>query len=401
MTGWKLFFCGICALAAIAAQTTPPAGTGPARGTGGRGGMASPATALRSPEVHPDRRVTFRHRAPQADKVELAGEIVGLNSPREMKKDENGIWTVTIGPLEPEIYVYNFRVQGVNVTDPSNPWLKPTPPGQTLANFVEVPGDTPAFYDARPVPHGEVRMRLYESKVMGVTRWLWVYTPPDYDRSTAKYPVLYLLHGNGENQSGWVVNGRTNIILDNLIAEKKALPMVVVMPQAHALQAAGVAPLALVPNETGMFSDKFPPDLLNEIIPLVEKTYRVQTGAEHRAIAGLSMGGGQALRIGLANPDVFHWVLGFSAAVGGQFGETEQLLQKVTADSAGMNRKLRLLWISVGRQDFLYQADKQFAEALKAKGVNVTYKETEGGHFWNIWRANIHETAQMLFAPRR
>jgi enterochelin esterase family protein len=177
--------------------------------------------------------------------------------------------------------------------------------------------------------------------------------------------------------------------------------MVVVMPQGHALQAAGVAPLALVPNETGMFSDKFPPDLLDEIIPLVAKTYRVYNDADHRAIAGLSMGGGQALRIGLGNPDVFHWVLGFSAAVGGQFGDTEQLLQKVTADSAGMNRKLRLLWISVGRQDFLYQADKQFADALKAKGVNVTYKETEGGHFWNIWRNNIHETAQMLFAPRR
>lgn len=401
MTRGKLFLCGISVLATLAAQTTPPPGAGPGRGAGGRGAMGSPATALRSPEVHPDRTVTFRFRAPQADKVELVGEIVGLNTPKAMTKDENGIWSVTLGPLAPEIYVYNFRAQGMNVIDPANPSIKPTPPGQILANFVEVPGDGPAFYDARPVPHGEVRMRLYESKVMGVTRWLWIYTPPDYDKSTAKYPVLYLLHGNGENQSGWVVNGRTNIILDNLIADRKAEPMVVVMPQGHALQAAGVAPLALVPNETGMFSDKFPPDLLDEIIPLVAKTYRVINDADHRAIAGLSMGGGQALRIGLGNPDVFHWVLGFSAAIGGHFGDTEQLLQKVVADSAGMNRKLRLLWISVGRQDFLYQADKQFADALKAKGVNVTYKETDGGHFWNIWRNNIHETAQMLFAPRR
>ena len=300
----------------------------------------------------------------------------------------------------PRSDVDNFRVQGVSVVDPSNPSIKPTPPGQVLSNFVEVPGDQPGFYDARPVPHGEVRMKLYDSKVMGVTRWLWIYTPPDYDKSSAKYPVLYLLHGNGENQEGWVVNGRANLILDNLIAHRKAQPMIVVMPQGHALQAAGVAPLAIVPNETGMFSDKFPPDLLDEIIPLVGKTFRVYNDADHRGIAGLSMGGGQASRIGLENPDVFHWVLGFSAAIGGQFGETDQLLQKVVADPAAMNRKLHLLWISVGRQDFLYQADKQFAEALKAKGVNVTYKETEGGHFWNIWRNNLHEAAPTLFAPR-
>ncbi len=395
----KLALCVVVVPATLMAQT-PPAGQGAGRAAGGRGRgpMGSPATALRSPEVNPDRTVTFRFRAPQAEKVELVGEIVGLNTPKAMNKGEDGVWTVTIGPLAPEIYVYNFRANGVNTIDPSNPALKPTPPGQTLANFVEVPGDGPAFYDARPVPHGEVRMRLYESKVMGVTRWLWVYTPPGYDKSTARYPVLYLLHGNGENQSGWVVNGRTNIILDNLIADRKAQPMIVVMPQGHALQAAGVAPLTLVPNETGMFSDKFPPDLLNEIIPLVSRTYRVYDDADHRAIAGLSMGGGQALRIGLSNPDVFHWVLGFSAAVGGQFGETDELLQKVAADATVMNRKLRLLWVSVGRQDFLYQADKQFAEALQAKGVKVTYKETEGGHFWNIWRNNIYETAQMLFS---
>ena len=141
-----------------------------------------------------------------------------------------------------------------------------------MSSFVEVPGDSPAFYDSRAVPHGDVRMMLYESKPMGVTRWVWVYTPPGYDRSTStRYPVLYLLHGNGEAQNGWVMNGRANIILDNLIADRKAVPMIVVMPQGHALQGAGVGPLERIPGETSMFSDRFPKDLLEEVIPLVEQ----------------------------------------------------------------------------------------------------------------------------------
>ncbi len=148
-----------------------------------------------------------------------------------MTQDAEGVWTITLGPLPPEIWSYNFRVHGVDVTDPSNPALKPTPPGQAPSSFVEVPGDIPSFYDAKAVPHGEVRMVLYESKAMGVTRWLWVYTPPGYDRSSSRYPVLYLLHGNGEAQNGWVMNGRANIILDNGIADGKVAPMIVVMPQ--------------------------------------------------------------------------------------------------------------------------------------------------------------------------
>jgi enterochelin esterase family protein len=363
--------------------------------------MATPVTALRSPEVHPDRTVTLRFRAPQADNVELAGEILQGQPPRAMNKNESGVWSITVGPLPPEIWIYNFRVQGVDVVDPSNPAIKPTPPGLAMSSFVEVPGDQPAFYDSRPVPHGEVRMLLYESKAMGVTRWLWVYTPPDYDRSTAKYPVLYLLHGNGEAQNGWVMNGRANIILDNLIADRKAQPMIVVMPQGHALQGANVGPLVRIEGETGMFSERFPKDLLDEVLPLMERKFRVQADAEHRAIAGLSMGGGQALNIGLSHPELFHWVLGFSAAVGGQFLNLDDTVQKLAADPAAANRTLRLVWISVGKQDFLYQANRQFADGLKAKGINVRYVETEGAHVWSVWRRNLNETAALLFAPRR
>jgi len=163
--------------------------------------MNTPVLALKSPEVHPDRRVTLRFRAPEAEMVHLVGEITQGRGPQPMTRDAEGIWTITVGPLPPEIWSYNFRVQGVDVPDPSNPAIKPTPPGQTMSSFVEVPGDEPAFYDSRPVPHGEVRMVLYESNAMGVTRWLWVYTPPGYDTSDARYPVLYLLHGTARRRA--------------------------------------------------------------------------------------------------------------------------------------------------------------------------------------------------------
>ncbi|MEP6716551.1 MAG: alpha/beta hydrolase-fold protein [Terriglobia bacterium] len=363
--------------------------------------MATPVTALRSPEVSPDRTVTLRFRAPEATRVDLVGEINQGQGPKALTKDDQGIWTITVGPLPPEIWSYNFRIQGLDVVDPSNPAIKPTPPGQTMSSFVEVPGDEPGFYDSRLVPHGDVRMMLYESKAMGVTRWLWVYTPPNYDTTSAKYPVLYLLHGNGEAQNGWVMNGRANIILDNLIADGKAQPMIVVMPQGHALQGANVGPLVRIAGETGMFSDRFPEDLLHDVIPMIERRYRVSADADHRAIAGLSMGGGQSLSIGLNHPDIFHWVLGFSAAVGGQFMNTAEAFTAPLADPAAINKKLRLLWISCGKQDFLYQANRQLVDTFKTKGINVTYRETEGAHVWSVWRKNLNETAGMLFALRQ
>jgi enterochelin esterase family protein len=393
----------LIAASAAFGQVTPAPGPSPAGRSGGRGGRGggTPVNALVSPEVHPDRTVTFRFRAPQASEVQLVGEVMQGKGPQAMTKDEAGIWTTTVGPLPPEIWIYNFRVQGVDVTDPSNPAIKPTPPGQTMSSFVEVPGETPAFYDSRPVPHGEVRMTLYESKIMGVTRWVWIYTPPGYDSSSTKYPVLYLLHGNGEAQNGWVMNGRANIILDNLIADGKAQPMVVVMPQGHALQGAGVGPLVRISGESGMFSPRFPKDLLNEVIPMIERKYRVIADADHRAIAGLSMGGGQALSIGLAHPDLFHYVLGFSAAVGGNFLPMDEVLQPVLTDPAAANAKFRLIWISVGRQDFLFAADQQFAKSLTEKGVKNVYRETEGAHVWSVWRKNLNETAPMLFTAAR
>jgi enterochelin esterase-like enzyme len=378
-------------------QVPPDAGRAAGRG----GGMPTPYTALHSPEVHPDRTVTLRFRAPSALQVEVVGEILQGKGSLSMTKGEDGIWTATLGPLPPEIWIYNFRVQGVDVPDPSNPAIKPVPPGFAMSSFVEVPGDTPAFYDSRPVPHGEIRMVLYESKTMGVTRWIWIYTPPNYDRGSAKYPVLYLLHGNGEAQNGWIMNGRANIILDNLIADKKAQPMIVVMPQGHALQGANVGPLVRLAGETDMFSKRFPQDLLQDVIPLVERNYRVRADADHRAIAGLSMGGGQALSIGLARTDLFHYVLGFSGAVGGPFMNAEAEFSEALSKPEILNSRLRLLWVSCGKQDFLYQANRQFVDMLKSKGVKVLFRETEGSHVWSVWRNYLYETAPMLFTDLR
>ena len=356
--------------------------------------MSTPVTALVSPEVHADRRVTLRFRAPEATLVQLVGELAQGRGPQPMTKDAEGLWTITVGPLAPEIWSYNFRVHGVDVVDPSNPAVKPTPPGAAMSSFVQVPGDAPAFYDSRPVPHGDVRMVLYESAAMGVTRWLWVYTPPGYDQSRDSYPVLYLLHGNGEAQNGWVMNGRANIILDNGIADGRVAPMIVVMPQGHALQGAGVGPLVRLGGETSMFSPRFPRDLLEDVVPLVERKYRAKKGPEHRAIAGLSMGGGQALSIGLANPKVFSYVLGYSAAVGGQFLDMTDVLPKAGAPSL---RSYRLVWLSCGRQDFLFKANQEFAEVLRQRGVDLTYRETDGAHVWSVWRHNLRDTLPLLF----
>lgn len=398
----------ICALvimlilgAPLAQSTAQTKGASGANRNSRSGGMATPYSALHSPEIHPDRTVTLRFLAPNATQVEVVGEILQGKRPLAMTKGNDGVWTTNLGPLPPEIWSYNFQVQGVDVTDPSNPAIKPVPPGFAMSSFVEVPGDTPAFYDSRPVPHGEVRMVLYESKSMGVTRWVWIYTPPNYDKSSTKFPVLYLLHGNGEAQNGWIMNGRANIILDNLIADKKAQPMIVVMPQGHALQGANVGPLVRLTGESDMFSKRVPEDLLQDVLPLVERNYRVYKDADHRAIAGLSMGGGQALSIGLARTDLFHYALGFSAAVGSPFMNAESEFSEVLLKPKDLNSKLRLLWVSCGKQDFLYQANRQFVAMLKSKDINVVFHETEGSHVWSVWRNYLNETAPMLFSELR
>ena len=393
--------------AMLGGQTTPPQG-GAAPGRGGRG---APAPALRSPEVNADRTVTFRVRAPQANAVELVGEVTQGKGPQAMTKGSDGVWSVTIGTLPPEIWIYNFRVGGVDFPDPANISVMPRAAGTAVSSFVEVPGDGAAFYDSRPVPHGEVRMVLYESKAMGVNRYMWVYTPPNYEKSTVKYPVYYLLHGNGETQSGWVMNGRANIILDNLIADGKALPMVVVMPHGHPIQSASVGPFAVVPpqGQPGMGNfTLFTQDLLEQIIPTVEKNFRVYTDADHRAIGGLSMGAMQSVAIGLSHPELFHYVLAYSGGFGGMGPtaaaadvETQSPWKDLLANPVATKKWLHLLFLGCGQQETgMLAPGQQLVKLFNEKGINAQWADYPGGHVFSVWRNQLNKTAPMLFRER-
>jgi enterochelin esterase family protein len=381
-----------------------PSGTAPGRRSDG-----GPLTALRSPEVHTDRRVTFRLRAPAAAGVELVGEVLQGKPPQPMTRDADGVWSITIGPLPPEIWIYNFRIQGVDLPDPSNIAMMTRAPGTANSSFVEVPGDGPSFYDSRPVPHGDVRQVLYESKAMGVSRYLWVYTPPDYDKSATKYPVLYLLHGNGETQSGWVANGRANIILDNLIAEHRAEPMVVVMPHGHPIQSASVGPFEAVPpvGEPVMLNfTLFTRELLDQIIPMVERSYRVYTDREHRAIGGLSMGAFQSVEIGLAHPDRFGYVLAYSGGFGAlgpqppASPEAQPPWKELLAQPSA--KHLPLLFLGCGQQETgMLAPGKRLVQLLADRGARAKWADYPGGHVFSVWRNLLHESVPLLFKGAR
>ena len=348
--------------------------------------FSKPGTAARtnqtiSPEVHPDRRVTFRLRAPDSDRVGVSVQFAEGVQP--MNKDSNGVWNITLGPAEPDIYVYSFIVDGLEIADPVNPFIKFW---RTSKSLVEVPGDKPLFFREQRVSHGVVHIHKYESKSLGLMRPLYVYTPPDYGKDPdAKYPMLFLLHGSGDTENTWTVVGRANVIVDNLIAQKKAVPMVIVMPYGH------------TPAGTAAGLDKcntraFERDMIEDVIPYVERNYRVSRDRKHRAIAGLSMGGGQSVIVGLGNLDIFAWVGAFSAAVREE-GEYKRLL----SDPKLTNAKLELLWIGCGRKDFLFDANEEFLEVLKAKKVRHVARITDGAHDWRVWRRYLNEFVPLLY----
>ncbi len=328
-----------------------------------------------SPEIKGDRTVTFRFRAPQAHQVLLSVEY--LEGLRPLRRGEDGVWSVTLGPFEPELYSYNFVVDGVSTVDPLNPTIKIGT--GTTQSLLDIPGDPPLFFNERPVPRGTVHLHRYVSKTLGVTRGLNVYTPPGYSQEPrAAYPVFYLLHGAGDNERGWSTIGRAGVILDNLVAERKAVPMIIVMPDGHAPRREGV-------------ENPFREDLVNDIIPFVEAHYRIKTGPENRALAGLSMGGFQTLDIGVARQDLFGWIGVFSGGIGESYEKTHGAF----LDSA--NRNLRLFWIGIGKTDFLWERNESLLKLLREKGVGHSFRLSEGGHTWKNWRAYLHEFAQLLF----
>jgi enterochelin esterase family protein len=344
-----------------------------------------------SPEVHPDNSITFRFRDPAATSVVLALE--GTKA-APMQKDDAGIWSVTTAPLEPDYYGYMFRADGVSLLDPGNSLFKPNLLGTN--SMVHVPGPSSLPWETNDVPHGEVHHHFYSSAIIGDKRDYFVYTPPGYDADPAQhYPVLYLFHGYSDDASGWTAVGRANFILDNLIAEGKAKPMLIVMPLGYG------APEIVARTGGGSLRDAglrdknynlFRDALFNEVMPQVEKQYRVQPDANSRAIIGLSMGGAESLFIGLNAPDRFAWIGSMSA--GGSSGDFEKTYPNVTEK---LNDQIKLLWIACGTEDGLITGNRKMREWLKGKGVHVTEIETPGVHSWLVWRRNLAAFAPLLF----
>jgi enterochelin esterase-like enzyme len=350
-------------------------------------GFQRPVT---SPDVAPDRRVTFRLRAPDATAVTLSGEFLSGSKP--LVKDSDNIWSVTTDPLPPEIYSYNFTIDGVKTIDPSNPEVKTGSTAQTIQSVLEVPGETPAFYDARPVPHGEIRTEWYESKSLHTTRRLTIYTPPGLDTSGhTRYPVLYLLHGANADEAAWTKLGRVNLILDNLLAEKKIKPFLVVMPFGY-----GVPPGTEPSNGSFVgISNTFGKDLLGDVVPYVEARFPFYVDRDYRAIAGLSMGGVESLTIGLNHLELFSYVASFSAAV--RPADFPKDFAALSANPQEANKKLHLLWLGVGRQDNLFGATDSFSKYLDAAQIKHTYQTSDGAPTWIVWRRYLRDFAPLLF----
>ena len=353
----------------------------------------------RSPQINPDRTVVFRYIAPLAKNVKLS--VQSEKAPVQMTKDASGIWSVTIGPVNPDIYPYSFNVDGVQVMDPGNVAFFPNE--RFKGSLLDVPGDPPLIHSLKNVPHGTITYEYYQS-VEGTTGTLLVYTPPGYEKETGKkYPVFYLVGGTTDTEETWFKVGRANMILDNLIAEGKAKPMILVMPYGNieariAEQKGGLKPADPSGRESPEAVSRaknYGNDLVNNIIPYIEKNYRAISNGESRAIGGFSRGGGQTLRTGFGNIDKFSWICCYSAYLTPQ--EMESEYKYVCADPDKTNKQLKMLWVSVGNEDFLYKSTVEFMDYLKTNKVNYKSLITSGGHTWMNTRTFLTETAQLLF----
>jgi enterochelin esterase family protein len=383
------------AVALLQLNTIPFGATAqPAAAPGGR----NRPPPIVSPEVSADRHITFRIQAAKAEKVRLgAGDIPGSSSSAEFTKGSNDVWEATIGPIDPGAYRYNINVDGVSVIDPRNPATSES--NNNVWSLVVIPGSD--FMDTREVPHGAVAAVTYYSKALQKFRRLHVYTPPGYELGHGKLPVFYLLHGAGDSDDAWTSVGRAGFILDNLIAAGKAKPMLVVMPAGHT-RAFGFG------GGGRGATDEFVQDFTNDIMPYVEKNYRVYTDRAHQAIAGLSMGGGQTINIGIPHLDKFAYIGVYSSGIFGivpRPGATNTNSQEPSwesqhlgvMDNPKLKKGLKLFWFSTGKDDFLIGTTRATVEMFKKHGFDPVFKESSGGHTWINWRNYLNEFAPQLF----
>ena len=375
--------------------------------------VAAPAK-LKSPETFPDHTIIFRLTAPKANTVTLNGSWLGATD-LPMTKDDNGVWSIIVGPLPPQMYGYWFLVDGVRVIDPSNSETERD--GMRYNSMLMVSGPQSALWDFKDVPHGTLDQVWYPSPTLGIDeRRMYVYLPPDYLKNPAKkYPVLYLLHGGGGDEDAWTVMGRATVIMDNLIASGKAVPMIVVMPNGnprqYVSQGFGLGPTpsltqvnAPLPNPQGQnpqtqcgprpapaYEGSYPESIVKDIIPFVEKTYRVIPDKEHRAIAGLSMGGGQTIVTTNHNPDTFSYIGAFSPAGATVEDAFAPGLDAIKKDG------VKFYWTGAGDRDICRQSTLNLEEQLKARGIPTSYKEIPGIHYWFLWRDFLGDYASLLF----
>jgi enterochelin esterase family protein len=370
------------------------------------------AAPIISPEVKPDHTVTFRIQAADADSVQITGDflppakmktqwgVMDVPGKANLKKDDKGIWTFTSQPLQSDLYSYTVIVDGFKTTDPSNVYI--IRDVASVFNVFIVGGGKADLYQVNKVPHGSVTRRWYDSPGNGTSRRITVYTPAGYETSKETYPVLYLLHGMGGDEEAWIALGRTSQILDNLIAQGKAKPMIVVMTNGNVAQEAapgesslGFAKPSMMMDHTmdGKFEETFP-----DVIKFVEANYRVKAEKSGRAIAGLSMGGYHSLHISRYYPNTFDYVGLFSAAIMPNDKVTSKVYENLDSTlKTQMKNGCKLYWIGIGKTDFLYKNVTDYRAKLDGMGMKYTYFETEGGHTWTNWRVYLSQFAPQLF----
>ncbi len=362
-----------------------------------------------SPEIHDNNTVTFRFKAPKAVRVQLTGDFLPVQKNAkfeapgivDLKEGQEGVWEYTTPePLKPELYSYSFIVDGLRMNDPANVYL--IRDVSTLTNVFIIGGDRADFYKVNPVPHGTVSRIWYDSPALGLERRMTVYTPAGYETSGKRYPVLYLLHGMGGDEEAWISLGRTAQILDNLIAQGKAKPMIVVMPNGNASQEAapgessrGMVPptMQLPKTMEGSYEQAF-----HEIVKFIDKNYRTIKSKSGRAIAGLSMGGFHSLHISKQYPDMFNYIGLFSAAIMPNKEVSSPIYENMEGKlKVQFDKNPALYWIAIGKTDFLYKANEEYRKLLDEKGYKYTYYESDEGHIWKNWRIYLTEFVPMLF----